>query len=421
MGRSAAAHDWSALPLEKMAKRLPDRYADRDFFLADIVGASVKDDIHSMEHPLFSLAKGKDTKVRHYEHNGNSIEIKPGSDGMPTIWDKDIIIFLCSQMLEALNRKRPDARERVVHFRAYDYFVATNREASGASYDRLQAGLDRLASCRIKTNIVTGALVSARAVLFGLEEEAESSLLTHLSGWGMDARAARSKADLMTVIEDGQETEEGLIDVMICDQFVDGAALDVVLKQYPQIKVLMASTSDSAPRGVNVIRKPVRPADLRKRLIELLDLPNTPQAVIKENFGIIDRWKIIERSQDDSRMVAIEIEMSKWLYNAVQSKEVLTINRDYFRLSGGLERRLYELARKHCGHQPEWSVSIDTLHKKAGSSGNIRDFRRMIKAIVAGNELPEYLIHYDDERQLVTVTNRKRINESATRKLKVLG
>ena len=53
--------------------------------------------------------------------------------------------------------------------------------------------------------------------------------------------------------------------------------------------------------------------------------------------------------------------MSKWLYNAVQSKEVLTINRDYFRLSGGLERRLYELARKHCGHQPEWSVSIDTL------------------------------------------------------------
>ena len=74
---------------------------------------------------------------------------------------------------------------------------------------------------------------------------------------------------------------------MICDQFVDGAALDAVQKQHPEIKILMASTSDSAPRGVNVIRKPVRPADMRKRLIELLDLPNTPQAVIKENWEAI--------------------------------------------------------------------------------------------------------------------------------------
>jgi plasmid replication initiation protein len=51
------------------------------------------------------------------------------------------------------------------------------------------------------------------------------------------------------------------------------------------------------------------------------------------------------------RMVALELALSRWLYNAVLAREVLTLNREYFRLGGGLERRLYELARKHCGQQ----------------------------------------------------------------------
>ena len=81
-----------------------------------------------------------------------------------------------------------------------------------------------------------------------------------------EAEGLADLADLLTLLKDSQENEEGLIDVVICDQFVDGAALDAVQKQHPEIKILMASTSDSAPRGVNVIRKPVRPADMRKRL-----------------------------------------------------------------------------------------------------------------------------------------------------------
>ena len=57
--------------------------------------------------------------------------------------------------VEGLNPGREDAKERIVRFRAYDYFIAINRAKSGAQYDRLQAGLDRLA-IRIKTNIMTG-------------------------------------------------------------------------------------------------------------------------------------------------------------------------------------------------------------------------------------------------------------------------
>ena len=68
---------------------------------------------------------------------------------------------------------------------------------------------------------------------------------------------------------------------------------------------------------------------------------------IQEGFGIIDWWRIIEKSPLNKRMVCIEIKLSDWLYRAVLSHEVLTLDRDYFRLDGALERRVYELCRKH--------------------------------------------------------------------------
>jgi len=46
-------------------------------------------------------------------------------------------------------------------------------------------------------------------------------------------------------------------------------------------------------------------------------------------------------------MQDIEITLSEWVYRSVISKNVLTLNRDYFRLRKPLERRMYELARKH--------------------------------------------------------------------------
>jgi Replication initiator protein A len=32
--------------------------------------------------------------------------------------------------------------------------------------------------------------------------------------------------------------------------------------------------------------------------------------------------------------------LNEWLFNAKMAREILTLNRDYFRLGGGLERRL---------------------------------------------------------------------------------
>ena len=59
---------------------------------------------------------------------------------------------------------------------------------------------------------------------------------------------------------------------------------------------------------------------------------------IKHAFGLIDDWRIVERSTTDERMIGVEITLSEWLYSAIAAREVLTLNRDYFRLGGALER-----------------------------------------------------------------------------------
>src|SRR5712691_12548828 len=96
-------------------------------------------------------------------------------------------------------------------------------------------------------------------------------------------------------------------------------------------------------------------------------------------------------------MLAVELSLSEWLYNAVLAREVLTLDREYFRLDGGLERRLYELARKHCGLQPKWSIAVDLLYKKSGSMASVKEFRRKLKSIAESDILPRYRLLYQPE------------------------
>lgn len=131
----------------------PVRHPQKDFFIADIFDTALKDDMASMEHPLFALKAG-DKRVRTYERNGNSVTIKPGSDGCATIHDKDVWIYCISQMIEAMNRGREDV-SRVVRFTGHDFLVTTNRDTSGRAYERMADALGRLSGTRIETNIAT--------------------------------------------------------------------------------------------------------------------------------------------------------------------------------------------------------------------------------------------------------------------------
>jgi hypothetical protein len=119
---------------------------------------------------------------------------------------------------------------------------------------------------------------------------------------------------------------------------------------------------------------------------------------VTDNFGILERVRIVEKSRDDERMIAVEVTLSEWLYNAVHAMEVLTIHPDYFRLRKPLARRLYELARKHCGRQAQWKIGLKLLQAKTGSKSTLREFRRAVRAIEADNSLPEYhlVLNADD-------------------------
>lgn len=269
---------------------LPVHHPNRDFFLCDLFDYTLKDDGVSMEAPIFTLATKPDTKVWHWESKDKSraVTVTPSVLGRATQHDKDLLIYVVSQITEALNRGRADAANRTVRFRVYDYLVSTNKRVGGKEYLRLQEALERLRGTSIKTNIQTG----------------------------------------------GER--------------------------------------------------------------------------VKEGFGIVDSWKIIEKAPDDDRMIGVEVTLSKWLFNAVQAREVLTISNDYFRLRKPLERRLYELARKHCGHQPSFTISVELLREKCGSQGTIREFRRMLKEIVEDDLLPDYTLIPDWETGLVVMQNRKK-------------
>ena len=112
---------------------------------------------------------------------------------------------------------------------------------------------------------------------------------------------------------------------------------------------------------------------------------------VTEGFGLIEAWRIVRVSRG-GRMVSVSVTLSDWLYRAVLSKSVLTLSRDYFALRRPLERRLYELCRKHCGRQNGWRISVDTLLKKTGSASPRRVFRAMLRDIAAADRLPDYTL-----------------------------
>lgn len=268
---------------------LPERHPTRDFFIADIFDAlPVKNDRHTMEHPFFTLSTKKDVRAIEYQHGDVSITLSPSAKyGLPTMMDKDILLYCGSLVVAELNKGVLPPRK--IRFSAHDLMVTTNRETNGEAYGLLKSAFERLKGVSITTNIKTN--------------------------------------------------------------------------------------NRTASAG----------------------------------FGLIDSWEVVKSSHDKRRMVQVEVTLSEWFYNALIGKEVLTINRSYFRLRKTLERRLYELARKHCGNQQKWAIGLETLHRKSGSQSELKKFRFQVRQIIENdaqeNHFPDYAISLD-ERDNVTFTRK---------------
>lgn len=246
---------------------------EANFFVCDVLVP--KDDMASMEHPIFSLSTKADTKIRHYEHNGNSIKITPSVMGLATIHDKDILIYCISQIVARI--KEGQNASRTVRMKARDLLLSTGRSVGGRDYKLLKEAFERLRGTSITTDIKTN----------------------------------------------GQTISKG--------------------------------------------------------------------------FGLIDQWEIVTEDKKNAKMLEIEVTISEWMYNSVLGKEILTISKDYFNIRGALDRRIYELARKHCGKQREWRIDIENLKKKCGSHSSDRYFKFMLKEIAEKNDLPDYQFQMNDK------------------------
>jgi hypothetical protein len=274
-----------------MAKLLPIRHKQADFFVADIFdGLPVKNDMASMEHPIFSLSKNKDMRVIHYERAGVKITISPNVEhGLPTIFDKDVLLYLGSLLMSELKKLEMSGGglpPKTLRVSTYDLLKTTNRATNDLGYDRIEAALKRLHGVSINTTIKTGKITQ------------------------------------------------------------------------------------------------------------------------KEGFHLIEHYKFIESHYVKDRRVALEVTVSDWFYNSIIGKEALTISRDYFRLGKATERRLYEIARKHCGSQSEWRVSMQTLYEKSGAVDRLTKFRSAIKGIALDNHLPDYTMEFSKETDTVLFRSR---------------
>ena len=134
-------------------------------------------------------------------------------------------------------------------------------------------------------------------------------------------------------------------------------------------------------------------------------------------FGLIDGATIRRKHGLDGRMLWCEVQIADWIFDVIRDKEVLTLHRDYFRLRRPIERRLYELGRKHCGRQAEWSCTLKLLHKKSGSKANLREFRRAVRYVVQHDHLPDYHIRFDGEVDKVTFINRGELVAPSTKQV----
>ena len=177
--------------------------------------------------------------------------------------------------------------------------------------------------------------------------------------------------------------------------------------------------ADMARRGLNDIPRKLHlmPYDLLRaihrpttgRAYELLgqSLDRLVSTTIKTNiraenrreatFSWLDGWtQLVDERTERSR--GMTIELSNWFYEGVLMQGgVLSIDRAYFDLTGGRERWLYKVARKHAGGAGEagFTISMPTLFEKSGAEGAYRRFKFEIAKIADRDPLPGYTLQLE--------------------------
>ncbi len=117
----------------------------------------------------------------------------------------------------------------------------------------------------------------------------------------------------------------------------------------------------------------------------------------RHRFSWINEWQ--ERTDRNGRPDGIELIVPDWFYKAVLDDAlVLTIDPAYFDLTGGLDRWLYRIVRKHGGRQRDgWRFDLRHLHVKSGSLSPFKRFAFELRDIVRRQPLPGYVLSLEVE------------------------
>jgi len=172
--------------------------------------------------------------------------------------------------------------------------------------------------------------------------------------------------------------------------------------------------ADMARRGINDVPRKlhIMPYDLLRSIgrpttgrayellaqaLDRLVAPTIKTNIRAENrreatFSWLDGWnQLVDEKTERSR--GMTIELSNWFWEGVMMKGgVLSIDRAYFDITGGRERWLYKVARKHAGGAGEtgFAISMPVLFEKSGAEGQYRRFKFEMLKLVEKNDLPGY-------------------------------
>ena len=131
------------------------RDSQRDLFQLDSpLTGEIRGERSLMAFPFFALSKNAWMKPLAYEHAHVSIEVRPSANGVATIYDKEIVLYIASLMAGKIEGGEEVAQDFV--FTAHDLFSVTGANHSARSYARLSEALERLQGTQIKTNIEAG-------------------------------------------------------------------------------------------------------------------------------------------------------------------------------------------------------------------------------------------------------------------------
>lgn len=119
-----------------------------------------------------------------------------------------------------------------------------------------------------------------------------------------------------------------------------------------------------------------------------------------EGETLIGKTKTISAAKS-GKIEYVEIKIADWMYDEITQgvkPDVLTVHPDYFLSESGIGRFVYRLARKGAGKDTAlWGFK--TIYERSGSQGSLKEFNRMLRELIADDNLPEYSLAEEEGKE----------------------